>query len=162
MVHDSEEKTRSRATINSLSLSKLEWQMTQSTGVAPYGLMNYACTNLGSDIYVFGGRCDQRQMCCTHNDLHVFSTVANTWSHVPCTEGPMNKYSCGFVTLGSTDHLQSTHSFLLVLGGRGKPLNPLPLHSTYIPFEEEEFFTNEVHFMDIKSLGTNMSHHHSL
>ena len=149
MIHDSDDKVPFRTRMNVLNLSNLQWQKTDSTGDPPYGLMNCGSACVGNDVYFFGGRCDHRQSCHSHDNLHVYNAVGKTWKVISCTEGPMEKFSCGFTALGDTQ--SCLH--LLVFGGKGKAPTPLPHHSSYILFEDEDF-TNEVHVMDItNSLG---------
>ena len=147
-MHDSEEKKSMTKKVNSLNLSTLEWHETDSIGEPPFAVMDYRTAVIGDDIYFFGGRCGNNSCC--HNSLHSFNTRSKEWQNIDCTQGPMEKYSCGFIAYSDHDsHL------LLAIGGRGKKLAPFPEGSDYISYDND-YFTNEIHIMDTtKNLGKN-------
>ncbi len=64
---------------------------------------------------------------------------------LPCTNRPMKKQSCGFI---SYSHQGS--DFLLALGGLGGKQPPVEpqLHSLYTP-DSSGYNTNEVHIMNV-------------
>ena len=90
---------------------------------------------------MFGGRCDFWCECC-HNELYALNSDSKVWRKIPCTDGPMEKYSCGFISYS----YQGT-DYLLSLGGEAeKQPTQQQQHSLYIPFGSY-YYTNEIHTM---------------
>ena len=133
------------------SLSTIEWTKTATTGTPPAGVMDYGTAVIGQDMFVFGGRCDSGK--CSHNELYALNTDSKVWRKIPCTDGPMEKYSCGFISYS----YQGT-DYLLALGGRAvnQPTQQQQ-HSLYIPhgysrYLINDYYTNEIHTMEMTNL----------
>ena len=132
------------------SLSALEWTKTATTGTPPAGVMNYGTAVIGQDMFVFGGRCDIGKCC--HNELYALNTDSKVWRKIPCTDRPMEKSSCGFISYS----YQGT-DYLLALGGRAmKQPTRQQQHSLYIPVYGGFYFTNEIHTMEMTSSQGNV------
>ena len=105
--------------------------------------MDYRTTSIENDMYVFGGRCDVMGNCC-HNELHHLNTTNKVWRTIPTTAaGPIKKCSCGLIS-----YSYQGSEYLLTLGGRGGQ-QPTQQHSLYIPDDYGDYYTNEVHTMNI-------------
>ena len=105
----------------------------------------------GEDMYIFdGGRCDIGSVfgagTCVHNDLYQLNIADEVWSCIPCTNRPMKKQSCGFISYSYQES-----DYLLALGGVGGTLPPAEpqLHSLYTPYSCGDYYTNEVHIMNV-------------
>ena len=96
------------------SLSALEWTRTATTGTPPAGVKDYGTAVIRQDMFVFGGRCDGFGKC-NHNELYALKSASKVWRKIPCTDGPMEKSSCGFISYS----YQGT-DYLLALGGKSK------------------------------------------
>ena len=107
--------------------------------------MDYRTTSIENDMYVFGGRCDVMGNCC-HNELHHLNTTNKVWRTIPTTAaGPMKKCSCGLIS-----YSYQGSEYLLTLGGRGgQQPTQQQQHSLYIPDDYGDYYTNEVHTMNI-------------
>ena len=91
------------------------WKEGHTTGAAPPGLYNGACTSLLDSLYWFGGN-DGSSF---HNSLHRLDTTTMEWREIqPLSQadGPMRKDRCGMVSF-----LQDK---LAVFGGHGIPTGP--------------------------------------
>ena len=139
-VHNNEEKRSITSKVDMFSLSKLEWTKTSTIGTPPAGVMEYGTAVIGQDMFVFGGMCH-------HNGLYSLNTNSKVWRKIPCTDGPMEKYSCGFISYS----YQGT-DYLLSLGGEAKkqPTQLQQQHSLYIRCYGS-YFTNEIHTMEMNS-----------
>ena len=87
-------------------------------------------TTIGEDMYIFdGGRCDGAGDC-IHNDLYQLNTNDKVWRCIPCTNRPMKKHTCGFIS-----YSYQGSDYILALGGRGGKQPPAEpqLHSLYTP-----------------------------
>ena len=131
------------------SLSTFKWTKLATTGAPPAGVMDYGTAVIGQDMFVFGGSCDG----CSHNELYALNSASKVWRKIPCTDGPMEKYSCGFISYS----YQGT-DYLLALGGiAGKqPTQQQQQHSLYIPSGYVGYCTNEIHTMDMNSSEGNV------
>ena len=109
--------------------------------------MDYSVTTIGEEVYLFdGGDCGGS---CVHNDLYQLNT-SNVWRCIPCTNRPMKKHSCGFIS-----YSYQGSDYLLALGGRGGEQPPAEpqLNSLYTR-HWGDYYTNEVHMMNMTaSLG---------
>ena len=147
-VHDSEEKRSVTTKLSVLNLSSIQWNIVSTTGAPPAGAMYYSVTTIGEKVYLFdGGRCDGS---CVHNDLYQLNT-SNVWRCIPCTNRPMKKHSCGFIS-----YSYQGSDYLLALGGEGGEQPPAEpqRHSLYTRDNWGVYFTNEVHIMNVTaSLG---------
>ena len=133
------------------SLSTLEWTKTATTGTPPAGVIDYGTAVIGQDMFVFGGRCDDWNMC-GHDELYALNTHSKVWRKIPCTDGPMEKYSCGIISYS----YQGT-DYLFALGGKAeKQPTQQQQHSLYIPYTYQQlhslcipcygcYFTNEIY-----------------
>ena len=128
------------------SLPKLEWTKTATTGTPPAGMIEYGTAVIGQDMFVFGGRCDYGK--CSHNELYALNSNSKEWRKIPCTDGPMEKSACGFISYS----YQGT-DYLLTLGGeaRKQPTqqqqHSLYLHSCFHGY----YYTNEIYTMEMTS-----------
>ena len=132
-VHDNEEKRSITTKVDVFSSSALEWTKTATTGTPPAGVIDYGTAVIGQDMFVFGGRCDDWNMC-GHDELYALNTVhSKVWRKIPCTDGPMEKYSCGIISYS----YQGT-DYLFALGGKARETThptttTLTIHTLYIP-----------------------------
>ena len=132
------------------NLSTIEWTKTATTGTPPAGMMNYGTAVIGQDMFVFGGRCDGLGKC-SHNELYAIKIDSKVWRKIPCTDGPMEKYGCGFISYSN----QGT-DYLLALGGAAeKQPTQQQQHSLYIPYLDS-YYTNEIHTMEMTSSQGNV------
>ena len=103
-----------------------------------------------TNIFVFGGRCNGGM--CNHNELYALNTDSKVWRKIHCTEGPMEKYSFGFIS-----YFYQGTDYLLVLGGKArKEPTQQQKHSLYIPCGYGNYYTNEIHTMEIYNLQGNV------
>ena len=132
------------------SLSAFEWTKTATTGTPPAEVMDYGTAVIGQDMFVFGGRCDDWGRC-SHNELYALKSASKVWRKIPCTDRPMEKHSCGFISYS----YQGT-DYLLALGGRArKQPTQQQQHSLYIP-DYGVYYTNEIHTMEMTSSQGNV------
>ena len=132
------------------SVSTLKWTKTATTGTPPAGMMDYGTAVIGQNIFVFGGRCNGGM--CNHNELYALNTDSKVWRKIHCTEGPMEKYSFGFIS-----YFYQGTDYLLVLGGKArKEPTQQQKHSLYIPCGYGSYYTNEIHTMEITNLQGNV------
>ena len=124
-------------------LSTLEWTETATTGTPPAGVREYGTAVIGQDMFVFGGKCDGGR--CSHNELYALNTDSKMWRKIHCTDGPMEKGSCGFISYS----YQGT-DYLLVLGGRARKQPTQQQHSLYTCCYGG-YYTNEIHTMEMTS-----------
>ena len=144
-VHDNENKRTVISRLDVLNLPSMEWNNVSTTGTPPVGAMNYGATTIGEDMYIFdGGRCADGA--CVHNDLYQLNTNDKVWRCIPCTNRPIKKQKCGFIS-----YSYQGSDYLLALGGKGgKQLPAEPqLHSLYTPDISAYYYTNEVHIMNV-------------
>ena len=130
------------------SLPTFKWTKTATTGTPPAGVMDYGTAVIGQDMFVFGGRCDYGDCC--HNELYALNSDSKVWRKIPCTDGPMEKYSCGFISYSyrGTD-------YLLALGGIAEKQPTQLQHSLYTPYYGY-YCTNEIHTMEMTSSQGNV------
>ena len=134
------------------SLSAFEWTKTATTGTPPAGVMEYGTAVIGQDMFVFGGKCDLGRCC--HNELYALNSASKVWRKIPCTDGPMEKSGCGFISYS----YQGT-DYLLALGGVAmkQPTQQQQQHSATIPSGYGSFYyTNEIHTMEMNSSQGNV------
>ncbi len=145
--HSNEKKTSIITNLDKLNIPLLQWDTVTTTGTPPAGVMNYSSTALSNDMYVFGGRCDYSGDCC-HNDLHHFNATNKVWRAIPTITAtrPMKKYNCGLIS-----YSYQGSDYLLTLGGEGGKQLPTQQqrHSLYIPDQCGDYYTNEIHIMNI-------------
>ena len=143
-VHNSEEKTPFITKLDKLNIPLLQWDTVTTTGTPPAGTIDYRTTSIRNDMYVFGGTCDYSDCC--HNELHHLNTTNKVWRTIPTTAaGPMKKYSCGLIS-----YSYQGSDYLLTLGGvGGQQPTQQQQHSLYIPLYGDDYYTNEVHAMNI-------------
>ena len=130
------------------SLSTREWTKSATTGTPPAGVMEYGTAVIGQDMFVFGGTCDWGG--CSHNELYALNSASKVWRKIPCTDGPMEKHGCGFISYS----YQGT-DYLLALGGKARKQPTHQQHSLYIPCYDD-YFTNEIHTMEMTSSQGNV------
>ena len=131
------------------SLSTLQWSKTATTGTPPAGVEDYGTAVIGQDMFVFGGRCDGGE--CSHNELYALNSASKVWRKIPCTDGPMEKDGCGFISYS----YQRT-DYLLALGGAAeKQPTQQQQHSLYIS-SGGSYYTNEIHTMEMTSSQGNV------
>ena len=131
------------------SLTTIEWTKTATTGTPPAGVLGYGTAVIGQDMFVFGGRCDFNK--CIHIELYALNSASKVWRKIPCTDGPIEKSGCGFISYS----YQGT-DYLLALGGRaGKQPTQQQQHSLYIP-SGSSYYTNEIHTMEMTSSKGNV------
>ena len=147
-VHDNKNKRSITTKVDVFSLSAFEWTKTATTGTLPAGVMDYGTAVIGQDMFVFGGRCDYDD--CSHNELYTLNTDSKVWRKIPCTNGPMEKHSCGFISYS----YQGT-DYLLALGGEARKQPTQHQHSLYIPCYGD-YYTNEIHTMEMNSSQGNV------
>ena len=136
--------------VDVFNLSTIEWTKTATTGTPPAGVKDYGTAVIGQDMFVFGGRCDGGE--CSHNELYAINSDSKVWRKIPCTNGPMEKYSCGFISYS----YQGT-DYLLALGGAAEkqPTQQQQQYSLYIP-RGSYYYTNEIHTMEMTSSQGNV------
>ena len=116
------------------------WDHHPTTGEPPLGVIGYACSSIGHDIFYFAGYCGHDK--CRHNSLNILNVDDFTWRELfptSDTTGPMRKSYCGMLAF---------HTQLLMLGGNGGsiPKDPLP-SATYEKYTDL-VVTNEHHIYD--------------
>ena len=74
-----------------MSLSSLEWTKSATTGTPPAGVMNYGTAVIGGDVIMITS---VAIMNCTYE----LNTDTKVWRNIPCTDGEMEKYGCGFIS----------------------------------------------------------------
>ena len=144
LVHGNEKKRSVISRLDVLNLPSMEWKSVSTTGIPPAGAMDYGVTIIGKDVYIFdGGRCDGD---CVHNDLYQLNTNDKVWRCIPCTNRPMKKQNCGFIS-----YFYQGSDNILALGGKGGTQPPAEpqLHSLYTPHSYGNYCTNEVHIMNV-------------
>ena len=144
-VHDNEEKRTIMSFIDLFHLPTLTWERRSTTGTPPVGVLNYACTNLGKNIFYYGGCCKYGE--CYHNNLYELNYLYNNWREVVNSTPdnvPMKKIRCGMISF----KINEKHN-LLVLGGYGPVPVTMHSHSQYIrhPNIPNRCITNEAHIM---------------
>ena len=130
--------------VDVFSLSTLKWTETATTGTPPAGVMDYGTAVIGQDMFVFGGRCDGGR--CRHNELYSLNTDSKVWRKIPCTDGPMEKSGCGFIS-----YCYQGTDYLLALGGIARKQPTQQQHSLYLPYYGG-YYTNEIHTIDMTFL----------
>ena len=143
-VHDNEEKRTVTSRLDVLNLPSMEWNSVSTTGTPPAGAMDYGATTIGEEMYIFdGGSCNG---VCIHNDLYQLNTNNKVWRCIPCTNRPMKKQRCGFIS-----YSYQGSDYILALGGRERKHPPAEpqLHSLYTPDNDGYYYTNEVHIMNV-------------
>ena len=144
-VHDNEEKRKTISSVDIFHLPTVKWERKSTTGTPPAGAMNYACTNIGSNIWYFGGKCKFGE--CYHNNMYELNSLNNNWRETVYSTPenvPMKKSGCRMISFKTKEK-----DNLLVLGGVGPAPFTMHSHSQYIPFLNEPncCITNETHMM---------------
>ena len=127
-----------------------KWTEMATTGTNPPALWASACTNIGSNLYSFGGRTGPSYT----NALHELETTTMHWKQLQQlnpSEGPMRKSSCGMIATSSNT--------LCVVGGFGLPTGSLQAGSRFIKepqYTDGRGYTNEVHSYSLTT-GTYLS-----
>ena len=134
------------------SLSTIECTTTATTGTPPTGVIDYRTAVIGQDMFVFGGRCDSWGKC-SHNELYALNADSKVWRRIPCTDGPVEKSGCGFISYSyhGTD-------YLLALGGSAgkQPTQQQQQQSLYTPLRYSTYYTNEIHTIEMPSSQGNV------
>ena len=131
------------------NLSTIEWTKTATTGTPPAGVKEYGTAVIGQDMFVFGGRCDLGECC--HNELYALNSASKVWRKIPCTDGPIEKFGCGFIS-----YCYQGTDYLLALGGEAvKQPTQQQQHSLYIP-RGRYYYTNEIQTMEMNSSQGNV------
>ena len=125
-----------------------KWEQKGTTGHAPPGLHQGACTTVSESLYHFGGWDEHSN----HNSLHCFNCVTLEWTQVHSqTPGnqPMPKSGCGMVTY----HEEAVGvTSLAVFAGFGKPITPTQPGSSFVKntaFTDGRGWTNEFHLFNL-------------
>ena len=144
-IHNNEEKKNITSSIDLFHLKTFTWERRSTTGTPLVGMSNYACTNVGNNIFYYGGNCKPDD--CFHNNLYELNSTNNIWREVVnCTPDnvPMKKMYCRMISF----KMNGKYS-LLVLGGYGPVPVTMHSHSQYIPHPNRPSccFTNEAHMM---------------
>ena len=148
-VHDNEEKRKFTSSVDIFQLPASKWERKSTTGTPPSGVFQYACTNIGNNIYYFGGCCKVDD--CYHNNLYELNTITNKWGEIVNSTPdnvPMRKSGCGMISFNINGKDK-----LLLVGGLG----PIPVtahsHSQYVPHPDDPnvCITNETHLMCVSS-----------
>ena len=119
------------------------WEKQSTTGAAPPGLRDGACTSLLDSLYWFGGY----DASSYYNSLHSLDTTTLEWRELQPlnqADGPMKKTGCGMVSF-----LQDQ---LAVFGGYGIPTGPTQpgaMLTKSIDFTDGRGWSNEFHVFDI-------------
>ena len=123
------------------------WETKTTTGDAPFGLLDGACTTVSKSLYHFGGN-DGNQF---YNSLHCLECDTLQWSELHTSASrPMPKSGCGIVTY--LEEALSAAS-LIVFAGYGKPVSPTEPGARFIPetrFSGWRGWTNEMHLFNLK------------
>ena len=121
-----------------------KWEQKGTTGLAPPGLYDGACTAVSESLFHFGGYDGHSY----HNSLHYLNSVTLEWIHSQ-TPGnlPMPKSGCGMVTY----HEETVGvTSLALLGGFGKPMSPIQPGSRFVKcLSDERGWTNELHLFNL-------------
>ena len=144
-VHDNEEKRKITYSIDLLHLPSFTWERRSTTGTPPVGVLNYACTEIDSNIFYYGGCCIPHD--CYHNNLYEFNSLHNNWREIANSTPdnvPMKRIRCGMISFKINEKYN-----LLVFGGYGPVPVTIQSHSQYIPNPNipNHCFTNEAHIM---------------
>ena len=150
-VHDNEKKRSITRKVDVFSLSACEWTKTATTGTPPAGVIDYGTAVIGQDMFVFGGKCDLEGRC-SHNQLYSLNSDNKMWRKILCTDGPMEKYGCGFIS-----YSYQGSDYLLALGGTAgkQPTQQQQQHSLYL-LHGGSYYTNEIHTMEMTSSQGNV------
>ena len=148
-VHDNEEKRKITSSIDLLHLTALKWERQSTAGTPPVGVRKYVCTNIGTNIFYFGGNCKIDE--CYHNNFYELNTHKNKWREIVNSAPenlPMKKIRSGILSYNINGEYN-----LLVLGGIGPVPVTIHPHSQYIPNPNipNRCYTNEVHIMCVSS-----------
>ena len=123
------------------------WETKTTTGDAPFGLLDGACTTVSKSLYHFGGN-DGDQF---YNSLHCLECDTLQWSELHTSANrPMPKSGCGIVTY--LEEALSAAS-LILFAGYGKPVSPTEPGARFIPdtrFSGWRGWTNEMHLFNLK------------
>ena len=125
-----------------------KWESKITTGLAPPGVYQGACTTVLDSIYHFGGY----DYYSNHNSLHCFNSGTLEWTEIRSqTPGnqPMPKSFCGIVTY--RDETVGVTS-LAVFAGFGKPITPTQPGARFIPstkYTDGRGWTNEFHLFNL-------------
>lgn len=123
------------------------WETKTTTGDAPFGVLDGACTTVSKSLYHFGGN-DGNQF---YNSLHCLECDTLQWSELHTSANrPMPKSGCGIVTY--LEEALSAAS-LIVFAGYGKPVSPTEPGARFIPdtrFSGWRGWTNEMHLFNLK------------
>ena len=123
-VHNNEKKKAMLSVVEVLHLPTGRWEQKHTTGDPPLGVMDYAVTAIGNEIFFFGGYCnhyDDHGDECHHNSLYSLNVDTLNWkeilptNHTNPNHGPRMKYRCGMIAvhIGGED-------YLVVVGGYPK------------------------------------------
>ena len=149
LVHDNEEKKKCTSSVDIFHLPTSKLERKSTTGTPPSGVFHYACTNIGNNIYYFGGRCKADD--CYHNNLYELNTITNKWGEIVNSTPdnvPMRKSYCGMISFNINGKDK-----LLLVGGFGTTPVTTHSHSQYVPppNNPNRCYTNETHLMCVFS-----------
>ena len=151
-VHDSKVKRNIISSVDIFQLPTFKWERKSTTNTPPTGT-RYACTNIGKNIFYFGGHCKPLE--CFHDNLYELNTLTLNWSEIICTTPdnvhvPMRKSGCGMISFKNNGEDK-----LFLSGGIG--YTPVTSYrqreAQYFPFPNQPkvSYTNEIHLMCISS-----------
>ena len=113
-VHDSEKKRAMSSVMEVCHLPTGRWEQKPTTGTPPLGVVGYAATAIGNEIFYYGGYCGHDN--CNHNSLYSFNVDTFNWKELSPTTfrdaGPMMKWHCGMVAVQLDGK-----DYLVVIGG---------------------------------------------
>ena len=152
MVHDSVNKRQFTESIDILDIPTFKWEQ-KGTPYPPAGVRKYACANIGSSIFYYGGNCKPHD--CFHDNLFELNTLTHNWSWKEIISRsddnrPMKKIACGMMSFKSNGQ-----DNLLLLGGLGvtPAIKCTQTDSKYTqsPKLHALSYTNETHVMSVSS-----------
>ena len=123
-----------------------KWEQKGTTGLAPPGLYNGACTTVSESLYHFGGYDGHSES----NALHCLNSVTHEWTQVhpqSAHNQPMRKFGCGMTAY----HKEDT-TYLAIFAGHGIPHGPTQPGARFIQnmdFSDGSGWTNEMHLFNL-------------
>ena len=134
------------SSIQTFDIFHEKWEQKGTTGHAPPGLYQGACTTVSESLYHFGGWDGHSN----HDSLHCLNSVTLEWTQVhSLTPGnqPMPKSHCGMVTY----HEEAVGvTSLAVFAGFGNPITPTQPGSSFVKWAPHgRGWTNELHLFNL-------------
>ena len=124
--HDSEEKRRCVSNIDVFTINTGLWSSKATKGVPPLGVVGYCSTNIGRNMFFFGGECnhDPIENLCTgwHNSVHLLNINSLNWQQCSQTtddNSVMRRSQGGMISFND-------ESLFIIGGGGSYPKIPHP------------------------------------